>query len=557
MARYSVALGLAFIWLAAAAHVGRAADHPLAGSKLTIKRSFARRSLVWVSKDPAVVLPAASPTAVGAQLVASATDGDSSIVDLGAGLWRTSGDGARYRNPDAPGGDSKCKFALLRGGLLRLTCRDDLVDILDPGPEGNVTLALSVGADTYCATFGGVVRDESGRFIARRASAPASCPQPPSACCDKTRLAITTTGGTSGQCGSVTGEFTTPELLALDCGALYLGGGTSTAPGPMTLADAATLITNVTACNPDTGAITLAHRTAAETGSNRDCSAAGCLYGPPQPIVDGANPASSVCVVSSLTQNVRGGANCTTGDVSVELFLRSEVYRSGDAVPALAGVQPCPVCRAGGSCASGTCCAGGANDGADCVADNTDLGSAGPTSHDCPPASGDHVGTVFDLTFGGSNLSTGALTVMSTSSSPAHAQMSVFCGFCRGTNGFGTCSGGPTPGSSCASHADCAPGGTCGGAIHCTPFTNDAICGPAPLGIPCEQGSSGAFGEPGARRIALTGADTGALGDGAPHAATLVRHACLSPSFDAAVDAAFDLPGPVARSVGATVQLLP
>jgi len=374
-------------------------------------------------------------------------------------------------------------------------------------------------------------------------------------CCDKTRLAITTAPA-SGRCGTVSGQFP-PPLLDLACGALYLGGGASTAPGPMTLADAATLLTDVSACDPDTGALTLARRTAAETGSNRNCSAAGCLYGPPQPITDAANPAASVCVVTSLDADVRGFADCATGVVGIELFLRSEVFRNGDAVPAVAGTQPCPVCIAGGSCASGTCCAGGPNDGADCVPDDTNLGTAGPTSHDCPPDPAAHVGTIFDRTFGGSDLVNQDVSADSTPSSPTHAQSSVFCGFCRGVNGFGVCSGGPAPGSSCASHADCAPGGECQSAVPCTPFSNDLICSTSGRGNTCEQRSSGAFGEAGAAHINLVGSAAGAPGDGAPHTATFVRFACLSPSFDATVDTAFDLPGPVARSVAATVQLLP
>ena len=62
-------------------------------------------------------------------------------------------------------------------------------------------------------------------------------------------------------------------------GGFYFGGGQDGVPLPARLPADGTASLAVTSCNPATGAITLGPLTAAQTGSNRTCTTAGCLLG--------------------------------------------------------------------------------------------------------------------------------------------------------------------------------------------------------------------------------------------------------------------------------------
>ena len=218
-----------------------------------------------------------------------------------------------------------------------------------------------------------------------------------------------------------------------------------------------------------------------------------------------------------------------------------EFRLAGDAEPLNPGLQPCPTCL-GGLCTSG------ANAGGGCTPGNTNLGSRGPTSHDCPPLVGLSIGSIpiaYALTTG----------VASDTAFPTAAQLRVFCGYCRdadATLGHGLCAGGLNPGFPCAQQTDC-PGGTCGGEIPCT---SDADCSQPREG--CAQRNPGAFAFGTARTITATGTPAGAcLDDGLAHAATLVSVFCIPPSFDGTVDSAADLPGPGAVALPGMMQLSP
>jgi hypothetical protein len=121
----------------------------------------------------------------------------------------------------------------------------------------------------------------------------------------------------------------------------------------------------------------------------------------------------------------------------------------------------------------------------------------------------------------------------------------VFCGFCRDAANTGCFEGDPT------AAADGCP------APACTqrPCTSDADC--APPYASCEQRNQGAFHVGGATAISEMGTAAGSLTDGAAHASTLVSVFCIPPTFNAAVDAAADLPGPGAVSLVGQAQVLP
>jgi hypothetical protein len=375
---------------------------------------------------------------------------------------------------------------------------------------------------------------------------------------DPTRLQFTTGVGT-GNCGVTTrSDGTTARDLA--CGSLYVGGGLNSVPPPFAVPDMSTSLTKVTACS-GTG-LTLGSLSSTDTGSNRNCTSAGCLFGPPLPMPIPGNPPYSVCVINSVASDATGTADCSSGDAGISLPLASALFIDGDLFEqsggqdhcvggtnpgtvcttnaqctgggfCSAGVQPCPICAGDGKCH------GGDNDGGACTPGDSALNSSFPTSQDCPPPSGHGIGSL-SISFA---LTTGTRTVTATDQ-PSMSR--VFCGFCRDATNTGcfagdpnpTCPAGPSAAVSCNSDADCAA------------FANYPDC---------TQQTSGAFGFGGAnvRTITETGVPGGTISDGAAHGSTLVSVFCIPPSFNAGVDLGFDWPGPGAVSLPGTAQLQP
>jgi hypothetical protein len=238
------------------------------------------------------------------------------------------------------------------------------------------------------------------------------------------------TDAPGGVCGRIndnaagTGTDLTPygaTAAQLDCGTLYIGGGGSAQP-PSPTPDGATTIFNVSECS-DSSAFTLAAATSTDTGSNRNCSAPGCLFGPPLPIPNGGSPAASTCIVNAIAASPPAGGtlDADTGNATQTLPLVVTVQVTGDLQPD-AGIQPCPTCT-GGTCDSGS------NSGGACTTTTSLL-----TSHDCPVSNTTLAPFNVDLT----PLTTGQTTLSSATG--------VFCAGppvqrtagCFGT-GTGTC----------------------------------------------------------------------------------------------------------------------
>lgn len=191
---------------------------------------------------------------------------------------------------------------------------------------------------------------------------------------------VFTTRAAGGTCGRInddsagTGTDLTPYgsgNATLECGTVYCGGGSSALPSGQ-IPDGATTVFDITDCTDET-AMVLGPADAAATGSNRTCSAAGCLFGPPVPLPNAGSPSASACVLHwvAATPPVSGTINARTGELSLDAALYVSVQVTGDLEPA-PGIQPCPRCT-GGTCASGS------NSGGPCTTSNSFL-----TSHDCP-----------------------------------------------------------------------------------------------------------------------------------------------------------------------------
>jgi hypothetical protein len=343
-------------------------------------------------------------------------------------------------------------------------------------------------------------------------------------------------------------------------------------PLPSPVPDLGSTRSNVTTCDDITGNLTLAARTAAQTGSNLDCSDAGCLFGAPLPIPNATNTSTSTCVINTIAEPASGNGNCATGATSLSLPLDSEVFLTGDSVPWVAGIQPCPICSkkcvggdndtqpctGDGDCPGGTCsgsaecfggvstggactpqtsvvstCAGGVSPGKPCTSDVdcpfSICTQVFPTTHDCMPAPGTSVGSIripFSLTAG---------TASDTSDASG-----TFCGYCwdfdvsNGDGGAGTCS--LDPSHTCLNTLQCSNlgKGKCQGPVFRarrmrTARRSRTRARPAArrtLGLPegggeDHRGDGFAGRKPDRRRL---------------HAAHLISVFCIPPTFDATVD---------------------
>ena len=426
-----------------------------------------------------------------------------------------------------------------------------------------------------------------------------SCQCVPTAACTcgaSTKLDFTTDVGT-GSCGAIT-DGSGANLTCLTCAGLYFGGGAEAVPLPATVPNMGSSLTKVSACSGT--CLTLANFTSTDTGSNRNCTSVGCLFGPPLPIPNNAAAALSTCIVNVVAEDAQGFAQCDSGASSLNLPLTSLTYLFGDLLngtttdrPNVDGIQPCPVCLPSappsGTCTAAHCCWGGPQHDQPCEPGSGSLGAPYPTSHDCPPP-GFPVGTLTGQPIGMLPIPFALTTGISSKTAVASGtEQRVFCGFCRDQANTGCFEGDPSngcphndPNSTCTAASaplPCCTGAGTGTCQKCTdagvPFPcctgmGTGTCDPQTLKScqsnsgctdaawpDCEQRNQGAFHQTGAATVFEVGAPAGSMIDGAAHASTLVSVFCIPPTFNGAIDAAADLPGPGAVSLPGHAQLLP
>jgi hypothetical protein len=102
---------------------------------------------------------------------------------------------------------------------------------------------------------------------------------------------------------------------------------------------------NVDCCFGDT--LVLGPKSAAAAGS-RQCSEAGCLFGPPLVVPNTNSTPQSVCVYPTYTHDARGTARCDTGEVRVTLPIAGVAYLTGDILPRRWSGGSSPGLRCGG-----------------------------------------------------------------------------------------------------------------------------------------------------------------------------------------------------------------
>ncbi|MGH6690609.1 MAG: hypothetical protein ACREF4_08025 [Gammaproteobacteria bacterium] len=358
-------------------------------------------------------------------------------------------------------------------------------------------------------------------------------------CCNDAGFIRVTTKDQPGDCGDLLDSMGV-QITNIACSGLYTGGGGNSVPLPFAVPDQGRAVSAITSCEGNLAS--LGGTTSSETGSNRNCTSTGCLFGAPLAVPNSGSTPTSVCVLNAASAPVSGTVQCDTGASSVTLPLSSTIFLTGDTSTdpsaTIDGIQPCPLCSGGNP---GTC-VGGPNNGMACLPETTDLGGdpAYPTSHDCPPDPMFSIGSLpiaFSLTSGTVTWS-GSNATNDTGSTVAAGHNRTFSGFCRDLDGTGAFEG-STP----ATAHECWRNGVAVGAACSGTFES------------CVQRNNGAFGPSGSanRTIIAIGSGTSILGG--PADGHLVSIFSIPPTYDPTVDAAGDLPGPGAVALPATAEL--
>jgi hypothetical protein len=96
---------------------------------------------------------------------------------------------------------------------------------------------------------------------------------------------------------------------------------------------------------------TVGATTSAQTGNIKTCSAPGCLFGGPLPIINPVSIPTSVCVLNIVSQPASGTVECGLGTQDITLPVNPALYLTGDTATdpsdSIPGTQPCPLCSAG------------------------------------------------------------------------------------------------------------------------------------------------------------------------------------------------------------------
>jgi len=560
--RHAAAFGLALILAAAPLRAADEPDELVPGSSAIVRYGVIAKFIARGAFD----LPDATnqPTVEGASL--SIFDTGSAMTDVyslpGVG-WKGLGSPAGSKGWKYRGAGSipdPCKIVLVKANLVKAVCRGRGVQLTPPF-IGDAGVVLAVGSDTknYCARFGGVIsQNDPSTFKAKDAPAPIACPSPVvSATTTSTTIIGGTTTSTTIPAGPCCGGMAYSTFISdgvtgancgrvsqntgagydIACGGLYVGGGQCSITQPLATPNFLGWTVGLTSCVGQTA--TVGPATSLETGTRRTCTDVGCFFAGPLTVPNNSSTPTSACVVITVAAPASGTMDCGSGSAQIDIPLAAEMFLTGDSLPGVPGIQPCPLCQGGtiGALNSGVC-NGGINNGMTCTPDNTDANGINgmdpsyPTSQDCPPSQAFNIGTI-PL---GLALDSGTVNWVGVpANNPSSAtQTRVYCGYCRD----------PETGAFQVPFQQCWENGPFGSP--CTAPYNS-----------CQQRSQGAFGPNGGavKTITAIGVPAGAIVDGAPHEQTLASLFCIPPTNNPTVDAAADLPGPAGATLHGTRKL--
>ena len=339
MIRSTHALGLAFA-LAFGASTAHADPDELMACKIMIVKAGTLQKVVCKGTFALPTAPNA-PDAVGASVTFEEDGGGSVSVPLPAGSWQGLGSpagskGYKYHDP------ATCPVVLVKTTVVKAVCKvpGTLPIPLVGDALARIQMPEASPGKRYCARFGGeIIKNDESIFKAKLSSAPADCSSTPVACncCGFTQVSFAGAAAT-GPCGDVKNLANTSTLMTLACGGFYEGGSQGGVTYPLVVPELGETRFNVSSCNVQTGAVALAARSAAATGSAANCSEMGCLYGAPIPVA--VTGGVFACVANYLSANASGDLDCLTGTAHLNLPITARVDISSDPTP-------CPICSSG------------------------------------------------------------------------------------------------------------------------------------------------------------------------------------------------------------------
>jgi len=260
----------------------RAADEPMPGKLILVKPGRLAKFIAKPIAGDTFALPsgASSPTTGGGQLrffKGNRADTFALPVQSAPLGWKGLGNPAGSKGFKYKGAGTTadpCKVVLIKTKIVKGICRGGGIK-LDPPATGDVGVLLTVGSTpmTYLAVFGGdEIRNTADQLKRKDAPAPPACD------CGATdpmefRFA---NGVGSGICGNVTDGTVTKNFA---CSEIVVGGGNSPVPATVFPDMVNPLRLKVAECTGKN--LILESMSAAETGSNLQCSEPGCLFAPP------------------------------------------------------------------------------------------------------------------------------------------------------------------------------------------------------------------------------------------------------------------------------------
>lgn len=332
---------------------------------------------VFVAKDPAITKGTGTDVALISITFEAAYDNsvDAPIsgewdVPQGGPDWKVNKSTvAKYVNKVAPTG-TDTKVAVAKPlKLIKLVAKglgETTFDVLSQDSGGTKVTSNGVANTKYCidndgevncfcstfsaCTWKSIAADTGAKLVCKGGTSNPTCSGfcpvvPPATSCGGAGTCVSfVTAAAGGTCGSVRSGGTGGTVRkSLGCGGLNVGGGNSTVAEGPTPGNAQTLLN--TAGGP---VYTVTARTAAQTGSNLNCSDTGCVFGPYLPI---SNSGTSTCVQNTFASPASGTLDGTTGAFNGSFPLTSTVYLTAN------GTDPCPRCLGGcpGVPSSGTC----------------------------------------------------------------------------------------------------------------------------------------------------------------------------------------------------------
>ncbi len=175
-------------------------ETPIKGTRLLIRDAAnpQKREIALTVSDPSIDTTLVDPATDGLSLrVYNQATGEVACLNLPAtpGAWRATGSPPTFKYRDARYANGPCSLATMKRGGLLLKCRATVQPIpytLDEPSQGSVNVDVSIGDRRLCAYFGGRITADSGtnppisggrgKFWAKLAPAPDSCPATPPPC---------------------------------------------------------------------------------------------------------------------------------------------------------------------------------------------------------------------------------------------------------------------------------------------------------------------------------------------------------------------------------------